>query len=466
MIQYKLRMTGRQHAALFHHLFPGDNMEAVSVALCGVGELFDGETIQRVVTVHKVRHIAYDECSFRDEKKVTWSTAPLLDLLEEALQKGFVLMKIHSHPTGFEDFSNIDDVSDQELFECVSGWLQNDFPGISAVMLPGGRIFARAFDNQDNTFPVKSVLVAGDDIKIWHADEITAEQSPDSFRKRTEQAFGKGTTSLLSKLTIGIVGVSGTGSPVTEMLYRLGVGKLVLVDGDVVEEKNVGRIYNSTMDDAEQKRYKVDVIAKAIIKSGLPTEVKPIQCDLFHNDVIKELAQCDIVFGCMDSIDGRDLLNRVSAFYCLPYFDIGVHLEADGKGSVDLVSGAVQYVQPDGSTLLNRKAYTIDDLRTSHIKRTNPEQYKELLQEGYIKGVNEDRPAVISVNTLIASFSVNDFLARIHPFRYFSNEDVAVVRFNLTDLDIQYDADNSPQCPILSKEVGRGDIHPLVGVLI
>jgi hypothetical protein len=34
------------------------------------------------------------------------------------------------------------------------------------------------------------------------------------------------------------------------------VGELVLVDGDGVEEKNVGRIYNSTLSDAAEGRLK------------------------------------------------------------------------------------------------------------------------------------------------------------------------------------------------------------------
>jgi hypothetical protein len=465
MNQYKLRMTGNQYDSLFSHLFPGDNKEAVSVALCGVGELANGKFIERVITVYKIKHIPYEECLIRTENKVKWSTAQLNELLEEALKKNLVVMKIHSHPSGWASFSESDEISDRDFFEGVSGWLQKDFPGISAIMLPCGRILARAFDINGNTFPIKSVLITGDDIKVWHADENSDKASEDSFQKRTEQAFGKGTTSLLSKLTVGIVGVSGTGSPVAEMLYRLGIGKLVLIDDDVVEGKNVGRIYNSTLKDAEQSRFKVDVIEEAIRKSGLPTEVKAIRKNLFHIDVVQELTQCDVVIGCMDSVDGRDLLNRISIFYSLPYFDLGVHLEADGMGGVDLVSGAVQYVKPDGSTLLNRKAYTNEDLRASHMKRTNPKMYKEMLKEGYIKGVNEDRPAVISVNTLIASLAVNEFLARVHPFRYFNNSDVAVVRFNLSDLDIEYQADTSPKCPILSKEVGRGDTWPLLGIL-
>lgn len=38
MNRIKLRMSGRQHTALLQHLFPGDNKEAVALALCGMGE--------------------------------------------------------------------------------------------------------------------------------------------------------------------------------------------------------------------------------------------------------------------------------------------------------------------------------------------------------------------------------------------------------------------------------------------
>jgi hypothetical protein len=33
------------------------------------------------------------------------------------------------------------------------------------------------------------------------------------------------------------------------------------------------------------------------------------------------------------------------------------------------------------------------------------------IKEGYLRGVEEDRPAVISVNMLFAALTVNDFLA-------------------------------------------------------
>lgn len=456
---YKLRMTERQHQYIMRHLFPGDGCEAVTVAVCGVGEHSGRRCRRKVFVVHEIRHVPYGDCSHRSAERVTWSTSTLRDLMQGAVEKGFVVLKIHSHPDGTVQFSELDNHSDSELYESVAGWLQRENSLISAIMLPNGRMFARAWESPSRFRPIESVLVVGDEVSIWFPNEVFHDLDADHFQKRTEQTFGRATTTLLSRLSIGVVGVSGTGSPLVEMLYRLGVGHLVLVDNDVVEGKNVGRIYNSTLRDAARRRYKTDVLARAIKNSRLPTKVTALHTDLYQESTLRRIAQCDMVFGCMDSIDGRDLLNKLSVHYLIPYLDLGVHLEADGEGGVDIVSGAVHYVAPDGPTLLDRKAYTSDRLKASLLKRANPGQYEQLRDEGYIKGVQEDRPAVISINTLIASIAVNDALARLHPYRWFPNGDVKVHRLNVSDACWQYDAGTAGPSS-LGRYVGRGDVTP------
>lgn len=463
MNNIKLRLTGRQHEALYQHIFPGDGKEAVALALCGVGEWSEGVGhCERVVCIHRIKLVPYGVCSVRTEDRVTWSTDSVMDLIQEAERKHMVILKIHSHPLGFPRFSAFDDESDRELFTGISGWMDTDFPGISAIMMPDGQIIARAVDDDGNFSEVASVSVAGPDVTIWDSTTSAKEDIP-QFMMRTAQTFGQGTTEKLSRLSIGVVGVSGTGSPVVEQLHRLGVGELVLVDGDVIEEKNVGRIYNSTLSDAEESRSKVHMLAAAIDRTGLPTKVVRIPKDLFHPEVVRRLAQCDVIFGCMDSVDGRDLLNRLCSCYCIPYFDLGVRLDADGRGGVTQVCCTVHFLQPDGSSLLSRGVYTEEELRASNLRRTDPEQYHEQVASKYIKGVQEDRPAVISVNTLVASLAVNDFLARIHPFRDDSNEEVACLRVSLTQNRLIPEAEG-PSCRVLEKVTGRGDMRPLLNM--
>jgi hypothetical protein len=386
----------------------------------------------------------------------------MLPLLEEAAKHDMAILKIHSHPGGLEEFSEFDDESDRDLFPSVYGWTGSNQPHASAIMLPDGRIFGRSVGEQGEFGKLSCVSVAGDDIHFWRQrDEVGTVVSMPEFARRHAQAFGAGTTKRLQQLTVAVIGCSGTGSPVIEQLARLGVGKLVIVDPDRVELKNLNRILNATMDDALRGRLKVEVAARSIHEMGLGTKVVPLARNLYDVEVVKAVAECDVLFGCMDSVDGRHLLNRLAAFYSLPYFDVGVKLEADGVGGIDQVCGSVHYLQPDGSSLLSRGVYNLNQLHAAGLRRTNPDSYKEQLESKYIVGVREDRPAVISVNMQIASLAVNEFLARLHPYRDDPNGEFAIHRISLSQSQIYREPDGAP-CPVLSRHAGRGDTNPLL----
>jgi hypothetical protein len=163
----------------------------------------------------------------------------------------------------------------------------------------------------------------------------------------------------------------------------------------------------------------------------------------------------------MDGAEGRHLLNRLCAFYSLPYFDVGVRLEADGAGGVQTICGSVNYLQPDGSSLLSRGIITADAVRTQGLMRTQPAQYEYERNMRYIIGGNEDRPAVIAVNMHYASLAVLELLARIHPFRDDSNRNFAWHGSSLTAHSLFSFNEESP-CDVTSGNVGRGDTEPLL----
>ena len=98
---------------------------------------------------------------------------------------------------------------------------------------------------------------------------------------------------------------------------------------------------------------------------------------------------------------------------------------------MDQVCGTVHYLQPGGSSLLSRGVFSLEDVRAEGLKRADPEAYREQLRSKYIVGVQEDRPAVISVNMQIASMAVNEMLARIHPFRHEPNAAYAANRLSV-----------------------------------
>lgn len=459
-MRYQLNISGIHHTTLQNHLYCGDGNESVAIALCG--RLATNELTK--LCVHEVIIIPNEECLVREPDFIHWTTERVIPTLQRAFEKGFSVLKIHSHPNGYNEFSQTDDASDNEFFPSVFGWVSDEGPHYSAVMLPDGEIFGRAFLADGGIKKLDRILIAGDTIRIYPASLKTVVSDCGS---RTAQAFGDKTYTQLRNLKIGVIGCSGTGSPAIEQLARYEIGNIIIVDPDKIEFKNLNRILNSTYSDAESKQFKTEVAERSIHQMGLGTDVKTSQLNLFDSvELLLQLATCDILMGCVDSVDGRDLLNLLSTYYLIPYFDLGVKLEADGKGNISDISGSVHYVQPGRSSLLTRGIYTSDDLRAAHEMRRNPEQFAELVKHSYVKNINVDRPAVISINMMISCMAVNELLNRLHPFRSDSPSEYAVNSISITnnyfvavnERDLEVDRS-------LVKLVGRGTVSPFLGLL-
>lgn len=428
----KLRMAGREFSSLQKHLFPGDNLEAVAFALCGHLETDEEE----IFTVHSLLLYPHDKCTVRAGDRVEWSPAEIVDLFESCRKKGFRLLKIHSHPQYWPFFSQVDDKSDIDLSETFTGWTGRNENICSVVMLPGGGMIGRMIDHEGNFMPLHSIIVIGENISCFHdlSEGSKKLQSiiEDDVQLRTKQAFGEGTTTILKKLKIGVVGCSGTGSIVAELLARLGVGTIVLVDHDKIERKNINRILNSTIEHADKEVRKVIMMKEAIERMGTGVTVTAITSGLHSWEAYLAIASCDIVFGGMDTVDGRHLLNRIATYFCSAYFDIGIRLDANSKGGINEILGRVDYIQPGLSSLLSRGRYTLEQLKEADLARTDPEEHKRQLKEGYIKSANVDSPAVISINMMFSSQAVTELLARLHPFRDRRNENYAAISFSVS----------------------------------
>lgn len=451
-----LRLTQGQHAQLKAHLFPGDGNESVALLLCGRREGSE----RKILTVHDILPIPDADCTSRSPERVTWPTHRVDQLVARAYGNRRAIVKIHSHPTGYGQFSQTDDYSDRTLFASVCSLLADGLPHGSLVMMPTGEIFGRLVGDGAILESIATIMVVGDDIKIW--GEGSGGRS-EVFVLRHAQAFGRRTTNLLRSCSVAVIGCSGTGSIVVELLARLGVGRVVLIDPDVVEEKNLNRIVSSGKEDSYLATPKVQVLAKSIARMGFGTEVQPIQSNLVDADAVRAVAGCDFVFGCMDGYEGRHVLSRLATFYTLPYFDVGVRLDADGFGGIAGISGAVHYLQPGLSTMIDRGVFTMKQVEADGLRRTDPEMYRRQKREGYIRGIVEDRPAVISVNTFYAALCVNEFLARLHAYRNQDNGYYAELGVSLAEMQF-YPEPESRVASSLSRNVGAGDVVPLLGM--
>lgn len=457
-----LTLNSDQHLNLVNHLFPGDGLEAAAFILCG--RLTNGKRCRLVG--REIHPIPYNECLERSEGRITWSNEVIVPILEKAEKESLSVIKIHSHPTGFPNFSSLDDKGDAELIPAIRGWIEQDILHGSAIMLPDGRIFGRYLTINNSFSAFEFVNIAGDDLQFWYSEPLKSE-SPE-FAASHIAAFGDSTFERLKRLSIAVIGCSGTGSPVIEQLTRLGVGKLVLVDDDIIKKRNVNRILNSTMNDARCGHKKVNVMADIITRMGLGTKLEIYDCNLWDSPkALKAVASCDLVFGCMDSIDGRFLLNTLSTFYLLPYFDLGVVIDAiqDGpdQGKIREVCGSVHYIVPGGSSLINRGLFTMKQVADAGLARTDPQNHSQQVKDGYISDFADNKPAVISLNMQIASLAVNSFLARLQGFNEEPNRFHRQIEVSLTSMEI-FTEEHATPCPFFIDDVGKGDQVPLLGL--
>jgi len=457
----KLRLNGKVYDQLRHHLFSGDGLESIAFALCGKLETEN----ELIYTIHRLELYANEKCTIRQVDRVEWEPAEIVHLFEECRKNQLHLLKIHCHPKHWPFFSLTDDNSDIQLIDTVTGWTGRDDDIFSVIMLPDGSLFGRSINSTGSFTPLKSIVVISDNILVYTglpaSENPTIIEEEEDIQLRTRQAFGEGTTNILKSLKIGVVGCSGTGSIVAELLARLGVGQLVLVDYDIVERKNINRILNTTIDDAQSSNKKVDVIKTAIDRMGTGVNVISITDDLHSFKAYEAIAACDIVYGCMDTVDGRHLLNRIATYFCSAYLDIGIHLDADGKGGINEVFGRVDYIQPGGSSLLSRGRYTLEHLKAADIARTNPEEHDRQVKEGYIKSARVSSPAVISINMMFSSQAVTELLARLHPFRDLSNAKYASICFSVSGFLLINEPDGSPDIELQTK-VGAGAKTPIL----
>src|SRR5204863_5832847 len=140
------------------------------------------------------------------------------------------------------------------------------------------------------------------------------------------------------------------------------------------------------------------VVRRAVETMGFSIIVTSIPSDLTNREAIEVLDECDFLFGCLDSADGRDILNRIATFYLIPFIDVGVRLDADGKGGIQQICAAIHYLLPGGSSLLSRGVITSDQITSDALHRHQPDHAARLVDEGYIKKADVHSPAVVSIN--------------------------------------------------------------------
>lgn len=449
-----LSLAGVQHSTLMNHLLCGDGLEAAAILLCShVGS----ENTRLLVT--DIILAPHDSCSIREKSYISWSGLILEEAIHKAENESLSLILMHSHPGGYFGFSEIDDESDRDVINNIFNALESkvEFHG-SAIMTPDGAIKARLYNSDLSVKTISSVVVTGDDINVFRIN------NEDELCTRPV-AFTSDMSKNLSMLSACVVGISGTGSIVAEQLARLGFGELILIDFDVIEPKNLNRILNSTTSDANKGVLKTAMFSDAIRRYRSDIKITTINTSIFDRDAVLAASQADFLFCCVDTSEGRHICDRISETFIQPLFDVGVAIptrkDSDGNAAIGDINGRIDYVQPGESSLRDREVYTPESLSREELLNSAPEEYRDRVNEGYMKGINEEAPSVISLNMRAASACVMEFIARAYPFRHEANRGYAQTKFSLAAGEEDHSSEDDFECSA-NDLLGQGAREPLL----
>ncbi len=128
-----------------------------------------------------------------------------------------------------------------------------------------------------------------------------------------------------------VVGVGGLGSPAALYLAAAGVGRLILVDDDLVELTNLQRQIAHTQNALGEA--KVDSAKSTINALNADVNVECVQKRLTETDMHHWVSQANVVLDCSDNFMTRTALNRVCVQKKVPLVS-GAAIRLEGQLTV------------------------------------------------------------------------------------------------------------------------------------
>jgi molybdopterin/thiamine biosynthesis adenylyltransferase len=149
----------------------------------------------------------------------------------------------------------------------------------------------------------------------------------------------------LLRSTVAVVGLGGLGGYVAEALARMGIGRLIMIDGDVFEEHNLNRQLFSS--EAVLGQAKALVAQQRIAEVNGAVEVIAYATTLTSQNATTLLAGADVVVDALDRLPTRLLLQDAAQKLGIPM----VH------GSIAGFLGQAMSILPEDGGL--RKLYGV-----------------------------------------------------------------------------------------------------------
>jgi molybdopterin/thiamine biosynthesis adenylyltransferase len=326
------------------------------------------------------------------------------------------IIDVHTHPftQGSVSFSATDDGDEKTFFR----FLKETFEGIhyASIVFSQRKYSARVWTLSSGSIVARKALlktqtspenIASADFHEYTDEqyEKTAVTGVEGFFNRSALALGLDVMrTIMHDQVISIVGVGGLGSIVAEHLIHMGFHEINLIDPDVLEMSNLNRVVGAYYEDAEQKRYKVDVVKRHLTSINPNATVLAYKRDVHDKEMESVLALSDWIIVATDNHSSRLRVQELSVKYFVPLLSVGVNITVKDNKIEDMSGEVITARVGDYLCLscLNR----INPIKVASERHPDKTIREALVKRGYVTGKDVIEPAVKTLNTFLATMAV------------------------------------------------------------
>lgn len=146
----------------------------------------------------------------------------------------------------------------------------------------------------------------------------------DRYRRQIlVKEFGqKGQKQLKSKHAV-LIGAGGLGSNSANLLVRMGIGSIDIIDFDTIDKTNLHR--TSVFSEQDIGKYKAIVLTEKLQKVNSEVHLKAINTKITSKNIAMVLHDADIIIDGTDNIPLRQEINKTAIQQNIPWVYAGVY---------------------------------------------------------------------------------------------------------------------------------------------
>jgi molybdopterin-synthase adenylyltransferase len=375
----------------------------------------------------------------------TWPATTSVEMIDRAekLQTGLLILHSHGNVAS-PGLSSTDARSADELCLAFRTAIPDQAHG-SIVFGRGGSVGGKVWlPHEELPYMVSRIRWVSDPVRLLPREYPSAAEQ--EMYSRQKLLIGEKGQEILRGSKVGVIGVGGGGSMVVQELALLGVGKIIGVDSDILEETNRHRVVGSTPLDVEQKQRKISIMERMVKSLNPGVDFLGIQERFPSDESVKQLKECDVIVGSVDTLNARQEIQVFAWRYLIPYVDIGLTIQVGNTKVGTRINGQVYDLIPGAACLWCAQFLTTSRLATESGGRGPT----------YISG-SEQRAQVVTFNGVLASAAVTEVLQILTGFASRKRVPNALQFDGALGTLVPVKLERKEECPVCSNELGRGD---------